>query len=135
MRPGLPGYSENIRVCSVVGRFLEHSRIFFFHNAGDPLVYLGSADWQRRNLEDRVEAIVPVEDPALRQRCMDIMQLYFGDRRLAWDLGPDGRYVQRQPVSRDEEDGVTGTVDTAGQASHKGSLIAGNYPTPGISGL
>lgn len=106
LRPGLPGYSENIRVCSVVGRFLEHSRIFCFHNAGDPLVYLGSADWQRRNLEDRVEAIVPVEDPALRQRCMDIMQLYFEDRRLAWDLGPDGRYVQRQPTSRDEEDGV-----------------------------
>lgn len=106
LRPGLPGYSENIRVCSVVGRFLEHSRIFCFHNAGDPLVYLGSADWQRRNLEDRVEAIVPVEDPALRQRCMDIMQLYFEDRRLAWDLGPDGRYVQRQPASRDEEDGV-----------------------------
>lgn len=106
LRPGLPGYSENIRVCSVVGRFLEHSRIFCFHNAGNPLVYLGSADWQRRNLEDRVEVIVPVEDPALRQRCMDIMQLYFEDRRLAWDLGPDGRYVQRQPISRDEEDGV-----------------------------
>lgn len=106
LRPNLPGYSENIRVCSVVGRFLEHSRIFCFHNAGDPLVYLGSADWQRRNLEDRVEVMVPVEEPALRQRCLDILQLYFKDRRLAWDLGPDGQYVQRQPASREEEEGV-----------------------------
>ena len=106
LRPGLPGYSENIRVCSIVGRFLEHSRIFCFHNAGNPLVYLGSADWQRRNLEDRVEVIIPIEDPALRKRCRDILQLYFEDRRLAWDLGPDGQYVQRQPTSRDEEDGV-----------------------------
>ena len=106
LRPNLPGYSENIRVCSVVGRFLEHSRIFCFHNAGQPLVYLGSADWQRRNLEDRVEVIVPVEEPALRQRCLDIMQLYFEDRRLAWDLDSEGQYVQRQPASRDEEEGV-----------------------------
>ncbi len=106
LRPNLPGYSENIRVCSVVGRFLEHSRIFCFHNAGHPLVYLGSADWQRRNLEDRVEVIVPVEEPALRQRCLDIMQLYFEDRRLAWDLDSDGQYTQRQPASRDEEEGV-----------------------------
>ena len=106
LRPNLPGYSENIRVCSVVGRFLEHSRIFCFHNAGQPLVYLGSADWQRRNLEDRVEVIVPVEEPALRQRCLDIMQLYFEDRRLAWDLDSQGQYVQRQPASRDEEEGV-----------------------------
>ena len=106
LRPNLPGYSENIRVCSVVGRFLEHSRIFCFHNAGRPLVYLGSADWQRRNLEDRVEVIVPVEDPASRQRCLDILQLYFEDRRLAWDLDQNGQYAQRRPASRDEEDGV-----------------------------
>src|SRR5690606_39425672 len=68
LRPGVPGYSDHIRVVSIVGRFLEHSRIYHFHNDGAPVTYIGSADWQRRNLEERVEVLVPVEDEALRAR-------------------------------------------------------------------
>ena len=66
LRPGIPGVSENVRVISVVGRFLEHARVFVFANGGDPEVFLGSADWMARNLDGRVEAIVPVEDPTLQ---------------------------------------------------------------------
>ncbi len=102
LRPRLRHYSENIRVISVVGRFLEHSRIYYFRNNGHPFVCLGSADWQRRNLDDRVEAVVPVEDPHLKRQLMRTLQLCLADKRLAWELQPDGRYVQQQPSSEDE---------------------------------
>ena len=97
LRPGLPGYSENIRICSVIGRFLEHSRIFHFHNAGDPVTYIGSADWQRRNLEERVEVMVPIADEELRGRLVRTLAFCLDDNRLAWDLHADGGYVQRRP--------------------------------------
>ncbi|MDX1418702.1 MAG: polyphosphate kinase 1 [Rubricoccaceae bacterium] len=97
LRPGVPGYSENIRVCSIIGRFLEHSRIFHFHTDGAPVTLIGSADWQRRNLEDRVEVAVPVEDEELRSRLTRTLAFCLDDNRLAWDLGADGRYTQRHP--------------------------------------
>ncbi len=103
IRPGIPGISENIRVVSIVGQFLEHHRIYYFHNHGDPEVYIGSADWQRRNLDDRVEAVVDVQSRRLRARLIHILRAALNDRRLAWDLQPDGRYVQRQPRTRAEE--------------------------------
>lgn len=106
LRPKLSHFSENIRVRCIIGRFLEHSRIYFFNNNGRSLVYLGSADWQRRNLDDRVEAIVPVEDSELRQECVRILQLCLEDRRLAWDLGSDGHYLQLRPETRDQETGL-----------------------------
>ncbi len=102
LRPGLKGYSETIRVISIVGRFLEHSRVYYFHNNGDPLIYIGSADWMRRNLDDRVEVLAPVEDPQLRRRLTRLLELALEDHRTAWELQPDGRYVLRTP--RDEED-------------------------------
>ena len=105
LRPGLPGVSENIRVVSILGRFLEHSRIYYFHNQGDPITYIGSADWQRRNLEDRVEACVPVEEPHLKGRLIRTCQVALADQRAAWDLQPDGRYVQRRPKNAEEEIG------------------------------
>src|SRR5579883_1759959 len=71
LRPGVPGLSENIRVVSIVGRFLEHSRIFYFQNGGEEEVYIGSADWMARNLDRRVEVVVPVEDPDLRAKLRD----------------------------------------------------------------
>ena len=95
MRPGLPGISDNIRVVSVIGRFLEHSRIFYFGNDGNPRYYLGSADWMNRNLSARVEAITPIEDPRLKEQLEQILRLSLADHRQAWDLLPDGRYQRR----------------------------------------
>lgn len=95
--PGVPGMSENITVQSVIGRFLEHSRIYYFHNAGSGEYYIGSADWMYRNLNDRVECITPILEPALQQRLRQILDVMLEDRRQAWDLGSDGVYVQRQP--------------------------------------
>jgi polyphosphate kinase len=101
LRPGVPGLSENIRVTSVVGRFLEHSRIFYFRNGAkdeaDGEFYIGSADWMYRNLLERVEAVTPIESRAGREKCWEILQLMLRDHRQAWDLLPDGRYVQRAP--------------------------------------
>lgn len=97
LRPGVPGVSDNIRVVSIIGRFLEHDRVFFFRNGGDPDVLLGSADWRRRNLEERVEAVVRITDSSLRDRLHSILSMALDDNRLAWDLHPDGQYVLRMP--------------------------------------
>ena len=99
LRPGLPGYSDNVRVVSIIGRFLEHSRIFYFGNAGDPDVLIGSADWMRRNLDDRVEVVVRVEDKHAKKRLRRTLALCLDDNRLAWDLDADGRYTQRRPAT------------------------------------
>lgn len=99
LRPGLPGVSDNIRVISIVGRFLEHSRIFYFHNGGAEEILIGSADWMPRNLDRRVEAVVPLEDPAIIKDVQEILGMMLADNRHAWDLKSDGRYVQRRLVS------------------------------------
>ena len=101
LRPGVPGHTENIRVRSIIGRFLEHSRIFYFANGSeDPTegeYFIGSADWMFRNLSKRIEVVTPVfaEDP--KQRLWEILDICLRDRRLAWVLGPDGNYVQLHP--------------------------------------
>ena len=107
LRPDLEGVSESIRVVSIVGRFLEHDRVFWFENGGDPSVYISSADWQRSRLDDRVEAAVPVQDPAHQERLRRALQYALEDSRTAWDLRPDGRYVQRTP----DADGGRGLQD------------------------
>jgi polyphosphate kinase len=95
LRPGVPGVSENIRVVSIVGRFLEHSRIYLFGNGGKPKVYLGSADWMPRNLFRRVEVAFPVRDPGLRKRVTDeILPAYLADCVKARVLGSDGVYTR-----------------------------------------
>ena len=95
LRPGVPGYSDNITVSSIVGRFLEHDRVYCFHNAGEPELFIASADWRNRNLTDRVEVMVPILGSEHRQRLIQILELALSDNRLAWDLRPDGSYVQR----------------------------------------
>jgi len=92
LRPGLQGVSETIRVVSVIGRFLEHSRLFWFANGGEAEMFLGSADWMERNLDRRVEAVVPVQDPQLCIRLEWLLQLYLQDS-TAWQEQPDGSYV------------------------------------------
>jgi polyphosphate kinase len=96
LRPGVEGISDNIRVISVIGRLLEHSRLFWFTNAGEPELFLGSADWMPRNLDRRVEAVVPVLDSNLCVQLEWLMQLYLDDQQ-AWLMQPDGTYVVRNP--------------------------------------
>jgi polyphosphate kinase len=95
LRPRVPGLSDNIRVVSVVGRFLEHSRIYYFRNGGEEEYYIGSADCMKRNLVSRVEVLVPVEPKALQDELRTILDTLLGDQRSAWDMQPDGTYVQR----------------------------------------
>jgi len=98
LRPGVAGLSDNIRVRSVIGRFLEHTRIFLFHNGGDPRVYLSSADWMGRNFFGRVEVCFPVLDPVLRRRVIDEgLQPYLDDNSYAWIMAGDGRYDRLVP--------------------------------------
>ena len=98
LRPGVPHLSENIRVRSIVGRFLEHSRIFYFQNGGKEEMYVGSADWMPRNLDRRIEVVVPVESPEiLRTLKDDVLDVGLKDNRQAWELRPDGRYVRLRP--------------------------------------
>lgn len=93
LRPGVPGFSENIRVRSVVGRFLEHSRVMYFANDGNDEVYIGSADWMVRNLDRRIEIVCPVDDPQLRKYLQDeVLQVYLRDNVNARELSPDGSY-------------------------------------------
>ncbi len=99
LRPGIAGISENIRVRSVMGRFLEHSRVCLFENDGQPEVYCGSADWMPRNFFHRIETCFPVEEPALRQRVVtETLQYYLEDNVQAWELQPDGSYRRRRPA-------------------------------------
>jgi polyphosphate kinase len=97
LRPGLPSVSENIRVISIVDRFLEHSRIFYFHNNNDPQVYIGSADWMDRNLSRRVEVVFPVEPTELKKRLIDILSTCLGDNVKARQLMSDGSYRRVVP--------------------------------------
>jgi len=94
LRPGVAGVSETIRVVSVLGRYLEHGRIFRFANGGDPEYYIGSADWRTRNLSRRVEVAAPVRSPEHRARLDEILQAQLEHPR-AWELGSDGTYYQR----------------------------------------
>src|SRR6185436_13044218 len=103
LRPGLSGVSEHIRVISMIGRFLEHSRAFYFLNGGQEEVYIGSADWMPRNLDRRIECVLPIQNPAHRQTIRTLLELMWSDNRQAWDLQPDGTYLQRSPSSPETE--------------------------------
>ncbi|HEY9645863.1 MAG TPA: polyphosphate kinase 1 [Chroococcidiopsis sp.] len=103
LRPGIPGVSDNIRVISIIGRFLEHSRVFYFHNGGDEEIYIGSADWMPRNLDRRVEAVTLVEDGAIAKDLQEILGIMLADNRQAWDLQTDGHYIQRHPSNGMDE--------------------------------
>jgi len=103
IRPKVKGLSDRIRVISVIGRFLEHSRIFYFSNGGKEQVYIGSADWMPRNLDARVEVITPVEEVSLVKELKQILEIVLADNRQAWDLRADGTYVQRVPKDGEPE--------------------------------
>lgn len=92
--PGVKGMSENIKVYAIIGRFLEHSRCYYFHSGGDHVYLIGSADWMHRNLDARVEVLAPIEDPGLKKYLQFLFTVYFRDNRQRWKLKPDGRYVK-----------------------------------------
>ena len=123
LRPGVEGLSENISVMSVIGRFLEHHRIFYFRNgAEDPVdgeFYIGSADWMYRNLKNRVEAITPIEDRTARQHCWQLLQIMLADQRQAWDMGSDGSYVQRTPTDPQTQLGTHEQLMRLTMAEHR----------------
>jgi polyphosphate kinase len=102
LRPGVPGWSEHIRVISLVGRFLEHSRIYYFHNGGADEVYLGSADLMERNLDRRVEVVFPIEDQQLKAHIRDtLLPIYLEDTVNARELRADGSYRSIMPHGRE----------------------------------
>ncbi|ERN40264.1 polyphosphate kinase 1 [Rubidibacter lacunae KORDI 51-2] len=103
LRPGVAGVSDNIRVISIIGRYLEHSRIFYFHNGGDEEIYIGSADWMQRNLDRRVEAVTPVEDETSFRALQEVLGVMLSDNRQAWELQSDGSYIQRRPADGEAE--------------------------------
>ena len=107
LRAGVPGVSENIRVVSVVGRFLEHSRVYGFERGGERRYYIGSADLMPRNLDTRVELLTPVEDGILREEVEDTLERCLADDTFGWDLQPDGsweRRTRRHPVGAPRAD-------------------------------
>lgn len=119
LKPGIAGVSDNIRVISIVGRFLEHSRIFYFHNNGREDVLIGSADWMPRNLDRRVEAVVAVEDSSIAKDLEEILGVMLADNRQAWELQPDGSYIQRQPdVTGTERSSQIILMDMAQQSAN-----------------
>jgi polyphosphate kinase len=97
LRPGIKNISDNINVISIIGRFLEHSRIFYFHNNGKEEIFIGSADWMPRNLDRRVEAITPILDPDIAKDLQEVLGILLADNRQAWELQSDGSYIQRRP--------------------------------------
>ncbi|MBT8135436.1 MAG: polyphosphate kinase 1 [Gammaproteobacteria bacterium] len=106
LRPGIPGLSDNIRVVSTVGRFLEHARIYYFHNGGKEEYFIGSADLMKRNLDSRVEVVAPVESSELREELRLMLNVQLADRRSAWEMDGNGVYSQRQPTSEKDSEGA-----------------------------
>src|SRR5690606_25224754 len=102
LRPEVPGLSDNIRVRSIIGRFLEHTRVYYFGNDGRPEVYCSSADGMERNLLNRIETAFPIEEPALVARLREDLDTYLADNCQSWVLQPDGSYIQNQPAEREE---------------------------------
>jgi len=129
LRPQVAGLSENIRVTSIIGRFLEHSRIFYFRNGQkDPLngeFFIGSADWMYRNLQSRVEAVVPIEERVLKEKIWEVFQVMLNDQRQVWEMRSDGTYLQRKPQSENQNLGTHQLLmKSARQRYPPGEIIA-----------
>ena len=110
LRPGIQGVSDTVQVISIVGRFLEHTRIFYFHNGGAEEYFIGSADCMKRNLESRVEVVTPVNKPELRAALRELLNVQLTNQRSVWDMKPDGRYLQRRPKNNQHETGAQETL-------------------------
>ena len=120
LRPGLPGVSDNIRVVSVIGRFLEHGRIYYFRNGGDEEYFIGSADCMKRNLESRIEVVIPIEDPLLRKELRTVLDVQLSGDHGEWHMQPDGTYLRRAP-----EDGFKSSQQLLVERAEKQQREAG----------
>ena len=122
LRAGVSGLSENIRVFSTLGRFLEHGRIYRFENDGNPEFFLGSADWMRRNLDRRMETMMPVTDPQLKQELEQSLNVYENDNCSAWDMKPNGKYLRRRPRKGEQRRSAQEVfIDLIGKQSKSGA--------------
>jgi polyphosphate kinase len=132
LRPGLPEVSDHIRVTSIIGRFLEHSRIWHFHNGGDDEFYIGSADWMPRNFLRRVEAVAPVEAPQLQERLRSLLETCLEDNRQAWDLHADGEWVQRKPHGEVRSTHVRLLADSWGRPPETVRAVGAAHADPAL---
>jgi polyphosphate kinase len=122
LRPGIPGLSDNVTVISVVGRFLEHARVYYFHNGGDEEFYIGSADLMLRNLERRAEVIVAVEDEPLREELRACLEVQLNDDRNVWEMRADGSYAQRRPKDGQAAQGCQQAMIDSAEKRHQEGL-------------
>ena len=127
LRPGLPGLSENVRVVSIIGRFLEHGRIYYFRNGGEEEYFIGSADCMKRNLESRVEVVVPVEDPLLRRDLRAVLDAQLAPNSDAWEMQSDGSYVQPEN-GRDAKSCQQMLIDLAERRQREASRLKRRRP-------
>jgi polyphosphate kinase len=136
LKPGVKGVSENIKVISIVGRYLEHSRVYYFHNGGKNEIYIGSADLMMRNLDHRVEVVFPIENEADARYIRDkMLQTYLRDNTRARLMQADGTYTRLKPAGDDEVVDVQEFFMNGGRASHSGSPRPLSVPDPFIGGL
>ncbi|MFW6151782.1 MAG: polyphosphate kinase 1, partial [Verrucomicrobiota bacterium] len=138
LKPGIKGKSENISVVSIIDRYLEHSRIFYFHRNGDSRIFISSADWMPRNLDRRLELMVPVDDSECKKKIVDILETYFKDNVKSWMLRPDGSYCRRQaepgePAVRSQEVLYRKAVESARQAEYVGKRFFEPHYAPSRS--
>jgi polyphosphate kinase len=122
LRPGLPGISENVRVVSIVGRFLEHGRIYYFRNGGREEYFIGSADCMKRNLESRVEVVAPVEDAQLRKELREVLDLQLAPNRCAWAMQSDGSY-EKTPAPEGDMGCQQAMIDIAERRLHEANKL------------
>jgi polyphosphate kinase len=126
LRPGIPGVSDNIRVRSIVGRFLEHSRVFHFHAGGTGRTFCSSADWMPRNLYRRIETCFPIEQPLLQERVVtEGLLAYLDDNSEAWVLQPDGRYEKCEPLGE-----APRSAQQVLLRKHTAQRVSSSNPTP-----
>ncbi|MEP6618991.1 MAG: polyphosphate kinase 1 [bacterium] len=127
LRPGIPEVSDRIRVTSIIGRFLEHSRIFHFGNAGAGEYFIGSADWMPRNFLRRVEAVTPVEAPQLQQKLQRLLRTCLDDNRQSWSLAANGAWTQRTPDNHERSTHQRMLVDSWGEVSEDAAVPDGDF--------
>ena len=125
LRPGVPGVSENIRVVSVVGRFLEHSRIYSFERPGESRIFIGSADLMPRNLYNRVELVTPVEEQANRDQLTDALDRGFADNTSAWELGSDGVWSRRTTNGDPPRNLQTELMERHARRAEEAAIVSG----------